>query len=358
MDEGFDGEFDEEKGFADEIVAAGHHGTGAIVKIAQGGDKNDGGFLVLRQGAELGAEFIAGHAGHVHIEEDEVEIIFREQLERNNGVFQVDGVKVRFVEGIDDGATRNGFVIHDKDIDGGNFLFLGRDAVFKQKREKVNRCGNRPHCRSGNALGFFVDFAKQGFESASHTGNMSKPGQAGIARERVNAAVKFVDVLQSRRLVIRLNDSGQTGAKGGERGGQAFNESFPQFSLKRRVGFVPGGGGQFGGRAWRLRDRAAVADGGAHDVEHVLGGAIGLGKAFGCARARRLLNHVSQVNVGEDNQRQRGKFRNGADLLDDFHAGDFGQHEIEQHHVGAETADEFDTFFTFIRGFNLIAFHG
>ena len=49
MDEGLDGEFDEEKRLGNEVVAAGHHGTGAVVEVAEGGNENDRSFLVQRQ---------------------------------------------------------------------------------------------------------------------------------------------------------------------------------------------------------------------------------------------------------------------------------------------------------------------
>ena len=57
VDERLDGEFDVEKRLGDEVVAAGHPGTGAVVKVAEDGDKDDGGFLVRRQAAQLGAKF-------------------------------------------------------------------------------------------------------------------------------------------------------------------------------------------------------------------------------------------------------------------------------------------------------------
>ena len=47
-----------------------------LSKSLKRGDENDGGLFVLRQGAQLGAEFKAGHAGHVHVEKHEVEMAF------------------------------------------------------------------------------------------------------------------------------------------------------------------------------------------------------------------------------------------------------------------------------------------
>src|ERR1035438_4618249 len=76
MDEGLDGEFDEEKRFGDEIIAAGHGGAGAVVEVAQSGDEDDGGLFMGGQGAEFGAEFKAAHAGHVHVQKDKVKRLF------------------------------------------------------------------------------------------------------------------------------------------------------------------------------------------------------------------------------------------------------------------------------------------
>ena len=56
-------------------------GIGAAVEIAQRGDKDDGRFFVLRQVAQFGAEFVAVHAGHVHVEEHEVEFFSVKQFE-------------------------------------------------------------------------------------------------------------------------------------------------------------------------------------------------------------------------------------------------------------------------------------
>jgi hypothetical protein len=67
VDQGLDGEFNEEKRFGDEIIAAGHHGTRAIIEIVQTGDKYHGRALLMIQVAEAGAEFKPAHAGHIDI---------------------------------------------------------------------------------------------------------------------------------------------------------------------------------------------------------------------------------------------------------------------------------------------------
>src|ERR1035438_10759872 len=107
VDEGLDGEFDEEKWFGNEVVAAGHHGTGAVVEVAEGGSENDRSFLVQRQAAQPGAKFVAGHARHAHVEKHEVELIFGKQLEGGVRVFDADGLEVRFFERVNDGAAGN-----------------------------------------------------------------------------------------------------------------------------------------------------------------------------------------------------------------------------------------------------------
>src|ERR1019366_5918967 len=81
VDECLDGEFDEDKRLGDEVVATSHHGFGAVVEVVEAGDKDNGGFLVHRQAAQLVAEFVAGHARHVHVEQHEVVLIFGKQFE-------------------------------------------------------------------------------------------------------------------------------------------------------------------------------------------------------------------------------------------------------------------------------------
>src|SRR5438309_1050679 len=61
VDEGFDSQLDERKGFADEIVRAGHGGIGARLEIVQSGDKDHRGLAVVGQGAEFGAQFKTIH---------------------------------------------------------------------------------------------------------------------------------------------------------------------------------------------------------------------------------------------------------------------------------------------------------
>src|ERR1035438_9687121 len=99
MDEGLDGELNKKKGLRDEVVAAGHHGTGAAVEVGKDGDKDDGGFFVAGQGAQFGAEFKAGHAGHVHVQKDEVERVFGKELEGGVRVFDVDGLEMGLFQG-------------------------------------------------------------------------------------------------------------------------------------------------------------------------------------------------------------------------------------------------------------------
>src|SRR5450756_592238 len=89
--ERFDGEFDEQKGLGDEIVSAAHGGTGAALEIVQAGDEDDGRFGVAGQRAEFAAQFEAGHVGHVHVEKNQIEFLFRKQLERGNRVVEARG---------------------------------------------------------------------------------------------------------------------------------------------------------------------------------------------------------------------------------------------------------------------------
>src|SRR5471030_366962 len=103
MDQSFNRQLDEEKRLGDEIVAAGHGGTGAVVEVAQAGDEHYGRLLVEWQCAELGAKFKAGHAGHVHVKEHEVKIAFGEKLVGGFRRLDVDGLELRLFKCVDDG---------------------------------------------------------------------------------------------------------------------------------------------------------------------------------------------------------------------------------------------------------------
>src|SRR6266704_1552290 len=76
VEKGFDGKFHEEERFGDEIVSATHGGIGAAFKVVEAGDEHNGRFLVGRQSAQFGAQFEAVHARHVHVEKNEIEMIF------------------------------------------------------------------------------------------------------------------------------------------------------------------------------------------------------------------------------------------------------------------------------------------
>ena len=58
-----------------------------------------------------------------------------------------------------------------------------------------------------------------------------------------------------------------------------------------------------------LRQRAALANGLAHDVQNLLWRATGLGEAFVRAGLPCLLDEVGQVSVGNNNDGQLGKIR-------------------------------------------------
>ena len=60
------------------------------------------------------------------------------QFEGGVRVFDADGLELGFFERVDDGAAGNGLVVHDQDVGGGNFLFFGRGAAFKQEAEKIH----------------------------------------------------------------------------------------------------------------------------------------------------------------------------------------------------------------------------
>ena len=103
--------------------------------------------------------------------------------------------------------------------------------------------------------------------------------------------------------------------------------------------------------------RAAVADGVAHDFNDVLGSATGLGQAFVRARAPGLLNQVRQVGVGKDDDGNLGKFLLAADFLDDVHAGNARQHQVQKDELRLEGAHHFQAGFAIRRHLGGIALH-
>src|SRR5580693_9067734 len=88
IDEGLDGEFHEEEGLGDEIVAAAHGGIGAAFEIGKTGDENNGGGFVALEGTELGAKLKAVHARHVHVEKDEVPLALGKKVHGDFGAFK------------------------------------------------------------------------------------------------------------------------------------------------------------------------------------------------------------------------------------------------------------------------------
>ena len=76
VEKGFDGKFHEEERFGDEIVAAAHSRIGAAFEVIEAGDKHNGRFFVSGQGTHLGAQFEAVHARHVHIQKNQIEMLF------------------------------------------------------------------------------------------------------------------------------------------------------------------------------------------------------------------------------------------------------------------------------------------
>ena len=101
IDEGLDGGVSmKRKGLGDEIVAAAHGGVGAAFEISEAGDEDDGGGFVALEGAKLGAKFEAVHAGHVHVQKDEVPLALGEEVHSDFGAFETGARKLRLFEGI------------------------------------------------------------------------------------------------------------------------------------------------------------------------------------------------------------------------------------------------------------------
>ena len=63
---------------AEEIVGAGVEALGALLGRVERGDEDDRQHRVRRVGADLAADVVAAHAGHHHVEQDEVGLLGRQ----------------------------------------------------------------------------------------------------------------------------------------------------------------------------------------------------------------------------------------------------------------------------------------
>ena len=196
MDQRLDGQFDEEKWLADKIVAAGHGGIGAAVKVIEAGDEHDRCFFVLGHGAQFGAQLEPVHVGHVHVEKNQVILVLAKQSQRLLRILDVDGFEPGLLQRINDGAAGNGLVVHHQDFGGGKFLAVRQGALFEQEPEKIHRRRNRAGGGGIDVLRFLVHLLEQGLEGGGHVGDLRQAREAGIAIERMHLAVKLIDLLQ------------------------------------------------------------------------------------------------------------------------------------------------------------------
>ena len=136
--------------------------------------KTTGVFLWCGMARSLAHSSIAGHAGHVHVEKDEVKVVFREQLQGLFRLLDVDGFELGLFEGIDDGAAGNGLVIHDEDFGGGNLLFFRQRAAFEQEAEKIHGGGDGASGGGVDVFRLLVNFLEQGLEGGGHVGDLQQ----------------------------------------------------------------------------------------------------------------------------------------------------------------------------------------
>ena len=147
-------------------------------------------------GAQFGAEFEAVHAGHIHIEEDEVELLFGERGEGGFGIIEAGGGKPGFVEGVDDGAAGDGFVVHDQYFGPGLSEHIRRIrevGVFHERDQEINGGGDGAEGGGVDIFRLFEEFLQQGFEGVGQLGDLVQAGDAGVAREGMDAAIQFLE---------------------------------------------------------------------------------------------------------------------------------------------------------------------
>src|SRR5207247_2462455 len=82
----------------------------------QAGDKDDRGRFVMGQGPKFGTQLEAVHAGHLHVEEDQVIGVVGGQLKGHGRVLDVGRSQVGFLQRVGDGAAGEDFVVHHQNV--------------------------------------------------------------------------------------------------------------------------------------------------------------------------------------------------------------------------------------------------
>ena len=81
----------------------------------------------------------------------------------------------------------------------------------------------------------------------------------------------------------------------------------------------------------------------------------GLVEHLSRARAKRFVNHVRHIRVGEHNDRRLAKLALRADFLQDIHPVHFRQHQIEQNCIGPKFVNPVKARLAILRDFQLVA---
>src|SRR5688572_9298692 len=90
VSECFDSQFNEHERFGNQVSATAEARFRAALEVREARHENDRRGLVARESANLGAELESVHAGHLHIQEDDVVGMIGGHLERNVWILHAD----------------------------------------------------------------------------------------------------------------------------------------------------------------------------------------------------------------------------------------------------------------------------
>ena len=82
----------------------------------------------------------------------------------------------------------------------------------------------------------FLKLFEQGLEGGGHARDLGEAGEGGNPVDRMDPAIDFEKLFESRRFRVGLVENLQDGAQIRERGGQVGNEGFPEVGLKVGLG--------------------------------------------------------------------------------------------------------------------------
>ena len=135
MDQRLDGQFDEQKRFADEVVAAGHGELVRLSKSLRLVTNTTGVFLCCGRGAAW--RTVRNRSCRAcQRPEKRGRIRFPSKVAGLLRVFDVDGLELGLFQRIDDGPAGNDLVIHHQNFRSGNVLLSGSVPFSNSKPRK------------------------------------------------------------------------------------------------------------------------------------------------------------------------------------------------------------------------------